>query len=232
MVDYVTDVKDLRKRKPFSPIFWILPLIFSALVILILVVVQSVAKHGTWGSVFWWSFFALFVCWGVSILIYLLTSIQDLKSKEREFNSPQRCDELLRDYLLKDTGYVVDDFSRTAESVYGSRWAGEGDVAEQERVYFHLYRFRVGALSRYLLAVINMDKSKSDSYIFKQSPSNFQNIGREVDDLADQLCSRRKRMVTRRQTFKDNVSGREEVTEEESPLDATEDGLEDVNDER
>lgn len=227
MVDYTTDPKDLRQREPFRPVFWVLPLIFSALIILILVVVRLVRGHGSWGAVVGWSFFGVFVCWGVSILIYLLTSMKELKSKEREFNSPKRCDELLRQYLLDDTGYVVDDFSKTAESIYGSRWAGEGDSSEQERVYFHLYRFRVGALYRYLLAVINMDKSKQDWYIYKQSPSNFANIGKEVDDLADQLCSRRKKMVTRRQTFKDNVSGREEVTEEESPLDMTENGVDD-----
>lgn len=224
-MDYVTDPQDLRKREPFRPIFWILPLITSALVILILVVVRAVRGTGSWGAVLGWSLFAIFICWGVSILIYLLTSMKDLKAKAREFNSPKRCDELLRQYLVDDTGYVVDDFSKTAESIYGSRWAGEGDSSEQERVYFHLYRFRVGALYRYLLAVINMDKSKQDWYIYKQSPSNFQNLAKEVDELSEQLCSRRRKMVTRRQTFKDNISGREEVTEEESPLDQTESGV-------
>lgn len=228
-MDYLSDDKDLRKRAPFRPIFWILPLIFSSLIILTLIIVRAVrgVAGGSWGKVFGWSFFALCVCWGLSIMVYLLTSISDLKSRDREFNSPKRCDELLRGYIVSDTGYVLDDFSRTAESIVGSKWAGEGDRAEQEHVYFQLYRARIGALNRYLLAVINRDKSKEDSYIFKQSPSNFQNISKEIDDLADQLCTRRKKMMTRERVYRDDVSGRSETVKEESPLDQSENGVDD-----
>jgi hypothetical protein len=226
-MDYLSDDKDFRKRAPFRPIFWILPLIFSSLIILTLIIVRAVrgSAGGSWGRVFWWSFFAEFVCWGLSIMVYLLSSISDLKSSDREFNSPKRCDELLRGYIVSDTGYVLDDFSKTAESIVGSKWAGKGDVKEQEHVYFHLYRARIGALNRYLLAVINMDKVKEDSYIFKQSPSNFQNITKEIDDLSDQLCINRKQTVTRERVYRDEISGRSETVKEESPLDQSENGV-------
>lgn len=226
-MDYYSDPQDFQKRSSFKPIFWIAPLIVSFLIILVLVIVKSVRKSGglSWGGVVGWSFFALVVCWGLSVMIYLLTSIKESKSSEREFNSPKRCDELLREYIVSDTGYVLDGFDKTAESVVGSKWSGEGDVGEQERVYFHLYRARIGAIHRYLLAVINMDKKKEDWYIFKQSPSNFQNISKEVDDLSDQLCTRRKKMVTRERVYRDEVSGREETTREESPLDQSENGV-------
>jgi hypothetical protein len=227
-MDYISNVEDLRTREKMRPIFWILPLILSSLVVLLLIIIRSVkGKAGiTWGGVVLWCLFCEVVVWGLSMMIYGLTSLKEAKSNEREFNSPQRCDELLRDYIMKDTGFVLEDFSKTAESVYGSRWAGEGTVGEQERIYFHLYRIRVGALFRYLLCVINMDKSKDDSYIIHQSPSNFPNISKEVDDMSDQLCSRRKKMMVRERTYRDEVSGREEVTHEESPLDATENGVE------
>ena len=224
MVDYVTDVQDFKKRDRMRPIFWILPLILSSLIVLILIII-CLCGFSSWGAVIGWSIFAECFCWGISMLIYGLTSMKELKSKEREFNSPQRCDELLREFIVRDTGYVLDDFSKTAESIVGSRWAGEGEASEQEQVYFHLYRARVGALYRYLLAVINRDKSKQDSYIFKQSPSNFQNVGKEIDELSDQLCSRRKKMVTRERTYRDEVAGREETVREESPLDQSESGV-------
>ena len=226
-MDYYSDQKDFQKRESFRPIFWIAPLILSFLIILTLVIVKSVRKSGglSWGGVVGWSFFALVVCWGISVMIYLLSSIKESKSAEREFNSPQQCDELLRDAIIKDTGYVLDGFDKTAESVFGSKWAGEGDVSEQERVYFHLYRARIGAVHRYLLACINMDKKKSDWYTFKQSPTNFPNLAKEIDDISDSMCTRRKKMVTRERIYRDDVSGREETTREESPLDQSENGV-------
>lgn len=226
-MNYTDDEKDFQKRERMRPIFWLLPLILSSLVVLLLIVIRLVKGSSglSWTGVVLWCLFFELLFWGLSMLIYSLTSMKELKSKDRVFNSPQRCDELLRDYLLKDTGYVVDDFSKTAESIYGSRWAGEGDSSEQERLYFHLYRLNIGSIKRYLLCVINMDSSKSDSYIIHQSPMNFQNLSKEVDDMCDQLCSKRKRMVVRERTYRDDVSGREEVTREESPLDVSESGV-------
>jgi hypothetical protein len=224
MVDYITDEKDTRTREKMRPIFWILPLILSSLVVLLLIIIRAVkGKAGiSWGGIVLWCLFTEVVVWGISMMIYGLTSMKEVKSKEREFNSPQRCDELLREYIMKDTGFVLEDFSKTAESVYGSRWAGEGTASEQERIYFHLYRIRVNALFRYLLCVINMDKSKADSYIIHQSPSNFTNINKEVDEMSDQLCSRRKKMITRERVYRDEVAGRSETVKEESPLDSSE----------
>jgi hypothetical protein len=226
MANYTDDLEQLKSREKMRPVFWILPLILSSIIVIILLVVRAVKGQGgiTWGGIVLWCLFTEIVVWGISMMIYGLTSLKETKSKEREFNSPQKCDELLRDYLLKDTGYVVDDFSKTAESVYGSRWAGDGDSSEQERIYFHLYRLRVGALYRYLLCVINMDTSKSDWYSIRQSPSNFQDLPKLVDEMSDQMCTRRKKMMTRERTYRDEVSGREETTREESPMDSSENG--------
>jgi hypothetical protein len=226
-MDYVSDAEELKSREKMRPVFWILPLILSSVVVITLLVVKAVkGKSGIgWGGIILWCLFTEVVVWGLSMMIYLLTSIKEIKAKDREFNSPQRCDELLRDFLLKDTGYVVDDFSKTAESIYGSRWAGEGDAKEQERIYFHLYRLRVGALYRYLLCVINMDKSKADWYSIRQSPSNFQDLNKIVDEMSDQMCNRRKKMMTRERTYRDDVAGREETVREESPMDSSENGV-------
>lgn len=226
MVNYIEDTEQLKSREKMRPVFWIAPLILSSIIVIILLVVRAVKGKGgiTWGGIVLWCLFTEIVVWGISMMIYGLTSLKEVKSKDREFNSPQRCDELLREYLLKDTGYVVDDFTKSAESEYGSLWAGEGDSGEQERVYFHLYRLRVGALYRYLLAVQNMDKSKEDWYRIKSSPSNFQDLGKEIDSLADSMCTRRKKMVTRERTYRDEISGREEIVKEESPLEQSESG--------
>jgi hypothetical protein len=124
----------------------------------------------------------------------------------------------------------LSDFSDTGDSTEGVGWFGQGNTtADQEKIYYHLYRIQKGSRKRYFLGLQNMQEKLEDDIIILQSPLNFINLNKIILENANKLCRNPVRTVTREKVFTDEVSGRSRTEKEESPLDMQENGGVDYN---
>ena len=225
-MDYAQEELKVEREK-MKPVFLWLPAIFTGIIVLLTFILKLAERtpdgFASWGVVviFMWLGAAL-VTFGLSVGFYALTSVRSVKPGERNFHRREDCDTALRKELRRRTNYNLDDFSETSDSVEGDGWFGEGKQAEQDKLYFHLYRIQKGAKKRYLLAMMNMEEGKEDDVIITQSPMNFQNFQQLIEDTGNRLCRNPVRLRTRETVYHDEVSGRSRTEKEQSPLDQPE----------
>lgn len=222
-MEYEVEEREV-KREAMRPAYLWVPSILSFVVIVLLLILKVVGVVGAgWGWVVLWWVVVLIVSFGVSIAIWLLVSMKDVGPSERAYNLRGQCDHLLRQEIRRRTGYNLSDFTETGDSVEGIGWFGAGQSEkDQDKIYYHLYRIKRGQFNRYLLGVMNSEKGKEDMVIIKQSPMNFNDVDRLIEETCNRLCRNPVRRVTREKIYSDEVSGRSRIEREESPLDQPE----------
>jgi hypothetical protein len=73
-----------------------------------------------------------------------------------------------------------------------------------------------------MLGLMNTQMGKEDLVVIVQSPMNFTDIQRLIEENANRLCRNPERRVVRERIFSDELSGRSRVEREQSPLDVAE----------
>jgi uncharacterized integral membrane protein len=225
-MDYA-DPQDTTTRVKMKPIFIILPSVVSFIIILTVFILKLTEKtengFTSWAWVFGIIFLTLIITFGISIAVHLFTSLRDKKPEGRKFNSRERCDVLIRNEIRTRTGYNLSDFSETGDSIEGVGWYGMGkEKDDQDLIYYHLYRILKGTRKRYLLGVMNTEIGKEDHLIITQSPMNFNDLQKLINETCNRLCRNPERVVRQERVYKDEVSGRSETEVTESPLDSPE----------
>ena len=225
-MDYEVE-KPKVEREPMRPIYLWVPSIVSVLVIVLTLLMKVTEKtpngFTSWGWVITVWVLTLIVTFGISIAVWLFLSIKDQKPLERQFNSREKCDHLLRQEIRRRTGYNLADFTETGDSIEGVGWFGAGTKqTDQDLIYYHLYRIKKGQLNRYLLGVMCTEQGKEDMVVITQSPMNFTDLKQLIEDTCNRLCRNPLRTVTRQSIYRDEVSGRSRVESEKSPFDVPE----------
>jgi large-conductance mechanosensitive channel len=225
-MDYLNE-EETTVRQGMKPIFIWIPAIVSGLMFIIIMILKLAEKTNngftTWGWVIAIIIITLIVTFGISIAVYLFTSLKDKKPEERKYNSREKCDILLRKEIRRRTNYNLSDFSETGESIEGVGWYGIGQgEKDQDLIYYHLYRIQKGTRKRYLLGVMDTEVGKEDHVIITQSPMNFQDLRKLIRETCNGLCRNPERMMKQERIYRDEISGRSEVETTESPFDMPE----------
>ena len=225
--DELEEAKEVD-RAPMKPMFIWLPLLTGFVLSVLWMILKFTEKtesgFTTWGVVIILILLSFGLPFGASILLYRLLSLKDKTPQGRRFNTQDQCDKTIRKRLQDRTGYTLEDFTETGESIEGVGWFGEGRRDDQDLIYFHLYRIRKGQFMRYLLVVMNTEVGKEDIMNTKQSVMNFPNIEQTVRNMCNLICRNPQKTITKETRFYDEVAGRGRTEKTESPLDAPENG--------
>jgi hypothetical protein len=228
LIDYEEAAKKPEtERERIKPIYLWIPAIVTFLVVIITAILKFAEKtpggFTTWGWIIAIWFLTLLITFGASMAAYLLLSIKNKKPAERAFNRREFCDNTLRSEIRKRTGYNLEDFTETGDSIEGVGWFGAGSKKDdQNKIYYHLYRIQHGTKKRYLLGVMNMEAGDEDSVTLVQSPMNFQGLQELITETCNRLCKNPQQTVMRESIYRDEVSGRERIEREKSPFDRPE----------
>jgi hypothetical protein len=210
-------IKDEQYRQGMSPIFIWIPAIISFVVIVFVLVLKFTEKFPnsftSWAWVVAIILITVVFTFGMSIIIYLVTSIRNKKPLAVEYSTREECDIAIKSEIKRRTGYTLGDFTETGDSIEGNGYYGKRG---QALIYFHVYRINKGALKRYVLGLKNMEKDK-DLVILVQSPMNFVAIDEVIAKYAERLTPDQMRYSENENVFTDSVTGRTEIKRTRTP---------------
>lgn len=222
------DLEFKEARESLKPIFIWIPAIFTALIIIFCLIMKfsesTKDSFMSWGWIVTTIILCTLISFGMSIIIYFLTSYKSAKPKGFEYNGRAFCDKKIRDEIKSRTNYNLGDFTQTGDSTEGVGYYGENG---EDLVYYHLYRIKEGSKNRYFLGVMNMRKDRSDLLTIVQSPMNFSNLQQLIDDLSQKLTPKPRRTIIKEKEYIDEVAGRRSKETEEKPYNEDEEEIDD-----
>lgn len=216
---------DGKQREGIGAVYIWIPALVSFVAIAFVLALKLTEKElnsfTSWGWVVFIIIVSVILSFGISLLIYLILSLKDKKTTDREFYGRKFCNAKLKSEVKSRFNYKMSEFTETGDSVEGAGWFGDGRV-QKDKIYYHLYRIDKGTFKRYVLGAINMEKSKIDMVNFSQGVMNWREFSQLKREICNELCEHPEQIVKSEKQFIDTMSGRSQIERTETPLEKEE----------